>query len=140
ALVIEGAPGTGKTVVADFLTKLLRDLGSWDGEPLENESVLAGLFTAQNAETLVGLRIGVVVPQQSLRTSIQRVFAKTPGLGRVRVMSPFDVGKSDQPWDLLIVDEAHRLNQRANQTSAQKNREFREINEKLFGADDPSNT
>jgi len=140
ALVIEGAPGTGKTVVAVFLTKLLRDLASWDGEPLENESVLAGLFTAENAETLAGLRIGVVVPQQSLRTSIQRVFAKTPGLGRVSVMSPFDVGKSDQPWDLLIVDEAHRLNQRANQTSAQKNREFREINEKLFGADDPSKT
>ncbi|WP_110207298.1 DUF2075 domain-containing protein [Nocardioides daejeonensis] len=137
-LVIEGGPGTGKTVVAVFLTKLLADLGAWDGEQLENESVLAGLFTTENSATLRGLRVGVVVPQQSLRSSIQAVFARTPGLGGVRVMSPFDVGKSDQTWDLLIVDEAHRLNQRSNQTSAQKNREFKEINEKLFGFDDPS--
>ncbi|WP_235735341.1 DUF2075 domain-containing protein [Nocardioides alcanivorans] len=140
SLVIEGGPGTGKTVVAVFLTKLLRDLGAWDGEPLENESVLAGLFTTENTSTLADLDIGVVVPQQSLRKSIQAVFARTPGLGEVSVLSPFDVGKSDRTWDLLIVDEAHRLNQRANQTSAQKNREFREINEKLFGADDPSKT
>jgi uncharacterized protein len=56
------------------------------------------------------------------------------------VVSPFDVGKSHLTWDLLIVDEAHRLNQRANQTSAQKNREFHEINMKLFGTDDRSTT
>lgn len=136
-MVIEGEPGTGKTVVAIFLTKLLRDVGAWDGEAFESESYLASLFTPANTETLAGLRIGVVVPQQSLRKSIKAVFSRTPGLAESMVLSPFDVGKSVEPWDLLIVDEAHRLNQRANQTSAQKNSEFRQINEKLFGADDP---
>lgn len=140
SMVIEGGPGTGKTVVAIFLTKLLRDIGAWDGEPLESESYLTGLFTTANATTLSDLRIGLVVPQQSLRKSIQAVFARTPGLDASMVVSPFDVGKSNRPWDLLIVDEAHRLNQRANQTSAQKNREFHEINVKLFGVDDRSTT
>lgn len=140
SMVIEGGPGTGKTVVAIFLTKLLRDIGAWDGEPLESESYLTGLFTVANTTTLSGLRIGLVVPQQSLRKSIQAVFSQTPGLDARMVLSPFDVGKSDVEWDLLIVDEAHRLNQRANQTSAQKNREFHEINVKLFGTDDPATT
>lgn len=140
SMVIEGGPGTGKTVVAIFLTKLLRDIGAWDGEPLESESYITGLFTVANTTTLTGLRIGLVVPQQSLRKSIQAVFSQTPGLDARMVLSPFDVGKSDVEWDLLIVDEAHRLNQRANQTSAQKNREFHEINVKLFGTDDPATT
>jgi DUF2075 family protein len=140
AMVIEGGPGTGKTVVAIFLLKLLRDIGSWDGDQLESESYLTGFFTPENAETLAGLRIGLVVPQQSLRKSIQAVFARTPGLDAGMVVSPFDVGKGEETWDLLVVDEAHRLNQRANQTSAQKNREFREINVKLYGDDDPRRT
>lgn len=140
SMVIEGGPGTGKTVVAIFLTKLLRDIGAWDGEPLESETYLTGLFTAANTATLASLRIGLVVPQQSLRKSIQAVFSRTPGLDASMVLSPFDVGKSDLEWDLLIVDEAHRLNQRASQTSAQKNREFHEINVKLFGIDDPAAT
>lgn len=140
SMVIEGGPGTGKTVVAIFLVKLLRDIGAWDGEPLESESYLTGLFTRGNRDTLSGLRIGLVVPQQSLRKSIQAVFSRTPGLDASMVVSPFDVGKSDRPWDLLVVDECHRLNQRANQTSAQKNREFREINVDLFNADDVTKT
>lgn len=139
-MVIEGGPGTGKTVVAIFLVKLLRDIGSWDGEPLESESYLTGLFTHENRRTLAGLRIGLVVPQQSLRRSIKAVFAKTPALDASMVLSPFDVGKSETPWDLLIVDESHRLNQRANQTSALKNIEFHEINVKLFGSDEPTLT
>lgn len=140
SMVVEGGPGTGKTVVAIFLTKLLRDIGAWDGEPVESESYISGLFTAENKETLSTLRIGLVVPQQSLRKSIQAVFSRTPGLNAGMVLSPFDVGKSEAEWDLLIVDEAHRLNQRANQSSAQRNRDFSEINVKLFGADDPKAT
>ena len=87
SMVIEGGPGTGKTVVAIFLTKLLRDIGAWDGEPLESESYITGLFTVANTTTLTGLRIGLVVPQQSLRKSIQAVFSQTPGLDARMVLS-----------------------------------------------------
>ncbi|WP_206063267.1 DNA/RNA helicase domain-containing protein [Nocardioides sp. HDW12B] len=138
--VVEGDPGTGKTVVAVFLMKMLRDIGAWDGRPLESESLLEGLFTLENASRLAGLRIGLVVPQQSLRSSIRAVFRNTPGLDRDMVLSPFDVGQSDEPWDLLIVDEAHRLGQRSNQTSAVRNRDFVDINVKIFGQDSPAHT
>lgn len=84
ASVIEGHPGTGKTIVAIFLMKLLA--------------------------------------------------------GAAQVVTPFDVGESDDPWDVLIVDETHRLNQRANQSSGINNNRFTAINERLFGVDDPAKT
>jgi DUF2075 family protein len=70
-----------------------------------------------------------------LRKTISDVFAMTPGLSKSMVMSQFDVGVSDEYFDLIIVDEAHRLGRRANQSSAAQNLKFREINEKLFGQD-----
>ncbi|MDR7111431.1 DUF2075 family protein/predicted GIY-YIG superfamily endonuclease [Microbacterium trichothecenolyticum] len=141
ASVIEGQPGTGKTIVAIFLMKLLADIRDHaDAEEVEPESMFADFFVPGNREVLAGLRIGFVVPQQSLRESIKRVFKKTPKVTEAQILTPFDVGASDQPWDLLIVDETHRLNQRANQSSGINNKRFISINEKLFGADDPSKT
>ena len=57
-----------------------------------------------------------------------------------QVLTPFDVGVADTPWDILIVDETHRLNQRANQSSGVNNKRFTTINQKLFGSDDKSLT
>jgi DUF2075 family protein len=56
------------------------------------------------------------------------------------VLSPFDLSPSEEPYDLLIVDEAHRLSQRANQPSGPQNKKYREITEALFGKDDLSIT
>lgn len=141
ASVIEGQPGTGKTIIAIFLMKLLADIGDHDdAAEVEPDSMFADFFVPGNRELLAGLRVGFVVPQQSLRESIKRVFKKTPKLSEAQILTPFDVGASDQPWDLLIVDETHRLNQRANQSSGVNNARFITINEKLFGADDASKT
>lgn len=140
-LVVQGEPGTGKTVVAIYLMKLLADIAASkpEDEP-DADSVFADFFTDGHRQLLQGFRVGLVVPQQSLRTSIQRVFKRTPGLNPGQVLTPFQVGESDKQWDLLIVDEAHRLNQRANQPSGVQNRKFLDITLKLFGADDTSKT
>jgi DUF2075 family protein len=82
------------------------------------------------------LEIALVVPQQALRDTIAKVFDKTPGLSKDMVMTPREVVKSDKIYDLLIVDEAHRIKQRANQSAASMNTEFEQFNIKLFGADD----
>jgi DUF2075 family protein len=50
------------------------------------------------------------------------------------VVTPFQVGFGER-YDLLIVDEAHRLNHRANQPAGTQNRDFGSINERLFGVD-----
>ena len=140
-VVVQGLPGTGKTVVAIYLVKLLMDIAGHSPEdPLDHESIFSDFFTSGYVELLESLRIGIVVPQQSLRDSISKVFSQTPGLSKNLVLTPFDVGVSSEPFDLLIVDEAHRLNHRANQPAGALNKKFAEINEKLFGADDPELT
>jgi len=139
--VIEGHPGTGKTIVGIFLMKLLADIRDFDeADEVEPDSMFAEFFVTENRDLLTDLRIGLVVPQQSLRESIKRVFKKTPKLSPSQVLTPFDVGLADQKWDILIVDETHRLNQRANQSSGVNNRRFITANEKLFGWDDPTKT
>lgn len=140
-IVVQGNPGTGKTVVAIYLLKLLMDIKSHDPEDLlDVDSIFSDFFTPGHATMLKPLRVGIVVPQQSLRDSISRVFVLTPGLGKNLVLTPFQVGESSEPFDLLIVDEAHRLNQRANQPSGSLNKKFADINRKLFGSDDPQLT
>jgi DUF2075 family protein len=140
-VVVQGDPGTGKTIVGIFLMKLLRDIGA--GTPShknDSDSLFSDFFVDGYAQLLGGFRIGLVVPQQSLRASIRDVFRRTPALSPAMVLSPFDVGKSEEQYDLLIVDEAHRLSQRANQPAASLNKLFGEITTRLFGFDDPDRT
>jgi len=140
-LLIQGDPGTGKTIVAIYLIKLLRDVSAVSSSgQLERESVFADFFTEETSALLQGLEIALVVPKQSLRTTLQAVFKQTPGLSKSMVMMPFEVGESEKTFDILIVDEAHRLGQRANQPSAMQNKKFKDINLKLFGSDDSSKT
>lgn len=135
-VIIQGDPGTGKTIVAIYLIKLLRDIATISGdELLEEDSIFSEYFTEENRALLSGLKLALVVPQQSLRATLQRVFKQTPGLSKDMVLTPFEAGASDEPYDLLIVDEAHRLGQRANQSSASLNKKFSEVNFKLFGGD-----
>ena len=137
-ILIQGDPGTGKTVVAIYLLKLLMDIRDAElTEPTDGDTMFSEFFVAGYPELLAGFRVGLVIPQQSLRKSVAKVFKKTPGLDEDMVLSPFDVGESELPYDLLVVDETHRLNQRANQSSGVRNKQFRQINERLFGADDP---
>jgi DUF2075 family protein len=76
-----------------------------------------------------------VIPQQSLRSSIERVFRRISGLERIKVLNPFTVGDGLQDFYILIVDEAHRLNRLAPQAHPTLNNRFREINAALYGGD-----
>jgi uncharacterized protein len=135
-MVVRGDPGTGKTIVAVYIMKLLIDIAnSTPDDVLDIDSRFVDFFQAGYRETFTGLRVGLVIPQQSLRRTIEKVFTRTPGLHKSMVLGPFQVGKSLEKFDLLIVDETHRLGQRSNQPSAALNRQFKEINIALFGDD-----
>lgn len=140
--VVEGGPGTGKTIVAIYLMKLLADIrDASDSELIDGESMFSELFLGENRDWLSTLRnCALVIPQQSLRTSLKKVFHKTPGLSKDMVMSPFDMVKTNSKFDLVIVDEAHRLQRRANQSSATLNKDFAAANIRMFGSDDKSRT
>ena len=140
-IVIQGGPGTGKTIVAVYLMKLIRDIATaTEGELLEIDSLFSDYFQTGYREVFETWKIGLVIPQQSLRRTIQNVFKSIPGLDKSMVLSPFEVGKSREKFDLLIVDEAHRLKLRSNMPSAAQNIDFREINERLFGSDPDDKT
>lgn len=140
-LVVQGGPGTGKTIIAIFLMKLLADIAAYqDGDEIEQDSLFADYFLRGNRELLASLRMALVIPQQSLRKSVQRVFGKTSRLDPKAVLSPFQLAESKNEFNLVFVDEAHRLGQRANQASGVQNKKFTHINEQLFGNDDPGHT
>ena len=85
--IVNGGPGTGKTVLATYLVKALKD-----------------------DEKTSHLKVGLVVPMTSLRKSLKDVFGRVPGLSAKMVLGPSEVAKQD--YDVLIVDEAHRLRRR----------------------------
>jgi DUF2075 family protein/predicted GIY-YIG superfamily endonuclease len=139
--VVEGEPGTGKTIVAIYLIKLIRDIALFDeNDPFDSDNLFSDFFQSGFKEVFADLRIGLVIPQISLRRTVSKVFSRTPGLDPNMVLDPFEVGESDEIYDLLIVDESHRLQQRANQAAAERNIKYAAINQKLFGTDDKSKT
>jgi DUF2075 family protein/DNA replication protein DnaC len=88
-IVVNGMPGSGKTIVAVYLMKYLAD-----------------------SENMADKEIGFVVPQTSLRKTMKAVFKSIYGLSPSQVLSPSDVTK--KKYDILLVDEAHRLHQYKN--------------------------
>lgn len=79
-IVVRGPPGTGKTIVGIFLMKLIADLGAPQSDPEgESESPLSALFSLDTRTAYSALNVGFVIPQQSLRRSVQEVFRRTRG-------------------------------------------------------------
>lgn len=136
-IVVEGDPGTGKTIIAIYLMKLIQDIANLiDDSLVDEDSIFAEYLTRENSELLIDYKVGLVIPQQALRTTLSNVFSKTPGLTKKMIVKPFSVGSSSDKWDLLIIDEAHRLSMRANQAFPTLNTLYVDINKKLFGKDD----
>lgn len=141
--VVSGGPGTGKTIFALVLAKYLSDLSEAADLQLEDDFRDTQFGLLANREQRTALRnfsIGLVIPQQALRKTIAKVVRRTTGLKSVDVLSPFDVGKLDKIYDVLIVDESHRLKRRGNSPSGTLNLQWTQINKKLFRKDDPEKT
>lgn len=133
--IIQGGAGTGKTILAVYLIKLIADYSS--ERPITTEEDALPLT---QAATKRPLRIGIVIPQSSLRQTIKRVFKSVDGLSNKMVLSPFDVPKivlnENTKYDLLIVDEAHRLNRFSTQANGSVFKMYRDNNRALYGEAD----
>jgi DUF2075 family protein/nucleoside-triphosphatase THEP1 len=140
-IVVQGEPGTGKTIVAIYLMKLLADIAARGGEEdLDKDSYFYEFFTPELKDILSTWKIAIVIPQQALRATIQNAFKSIPGLSAKMVMTPWEVASSKESYDLLIVDEVHRLKMRANMNTPQLNSKFKSNNISLFGKDDKKYT
>ena len=98
-IVVEGMPGTVKTILAIYLLKMLKD------DPVYKN-----------------LNIRIVEPVTSLRNTLRHALKGVSGLSQDDIIAPADVAKSEyrcgkdftKPFDIVLVDEAHRLKRRVN--------------------------
>ena len=114
-IIVTGGAGTGKTILAIYLMKLFADINSKGAaEPDADDYLDEDIEVVYAAERIGGInKIGIVFPQKSLRTSLKDVFSGIKSLDPSMVLDTTDVVKNyketGKKYDLLIVDEAHRL-------------------------------
>jgi DUF2075 family protein len=127
SIFVNGSAGTGKTILAIYLIKILSTINKdgLDGIDIEDE------LLRQQLEVIAGniqnkMKIGFVVPMTSLRTTLRNVFRSIHGLSGSMVIGPTDVVKDN--YDLIIIDEAHRLTRRKSIMGYQS---FDNVNKKL---------
>ncbi|GAA4317228.1 DNA/RNA helicase domain-containing protein [Compostibacter hankyongensis] len=115
-IVLEGGAGTGKTVLALFLFKLLHTpleefnfatFGEYEEKILDLTRAVKGKYPDP--------QMALVVPMTSFRATLTRVFKNVKGLKPSMVVGPSDIAKKH--FDIIIVDEAHRLRWRKSLTN-----------------------
>lgn len=129
SVFVKGSAGTGKTILAIFLIKLLvteiDNLFDYDESENPDEINLVAALKQKYPKPKVAL----VVPMTSLRNTLKTVFKKIGGLKADMVIGPNGLAK--ETYDIVLVDEAHRLKRRVNLTGYGA---FDSANEKLgFG-------
>jgi DUF2075 family protein/SOS-response transcriptional repressor LexA len=116
SIVIEGGAGTGKTILSVFIFKLLNsseedfDFKAFDAEASELISL-----TRQLKLKYPNPSLALVVPMSSFRHTLKRVFKNIKGLKASMVVGPNDLTRGK--FDIILVDEAHRLRRRVNLTN-----------------------
>lgn len=111
--LIEGGAGTGKTVLAIFLFKILSgELGDLQFKEFGDYEQKFVDLAQQIKKRFPDPKIALIVPMSSFRKTLQKVFKGIKGLSPKMVIGPAEVTK--QNYDIVLVDEAHRLRKRVN--------------------------
>lgn len=112
-IFVSGVAGTGKSVLATYLMKLMHSSDD-DLEPRsdETEHIREIELIKSFKKKYNNPKVGLVIPMTSLRQTLSKVFKSVEGLSAKMVLSPVDVSK--EKFDILLVDEAHRLAKRKN--------------------------
>ena len=115
SIFVSGSAGTGKTILATYLMKLLHsDVSNNDDFELKEDDIYEISLIREFQKKHPRAKIGFVIAMTPLRETIKKVFSNVPGLHKKMVMSPSETFQLGIKYDLLIVDEAHRLRQYRN--------------------------
>lgn len=123
--LINGCAGTGKTVLAISIINSLINAINYEQD---NDEIFIEEDDAKKASTLLDIKdfilkerngkpfkTGFVFPMSGIRKTISKVFKQCGnGLETSMVIGPNDVLKED--YDILFIDESHRLSRRKNLT------------------------
>jgi DUF2075 family protein/predicted GIY-YIG superfamily endonuclease len=111
--LIKGGAGTGKSILAIFLFKLLKtNLSDFNYADFDEEDEELFNLLQEVKDKYGDLNMALVIPMASFRKTIANVFKNIKGLSPKMVIGPSEITK--QKYDLLIVDEGHRLRRRVN--------------------------
>lgn len=115
-IFVEGGAGTGKTILAVYIMKLLKTNIMDHHLDEEDETYSSELATISKLKKRYpDPKVALVVPMTSLRKTLKKVFSNVKGLKGSMVIGPSEAAKNE--YDVLIVDEAHRLRKRKNITN-----------------------
>lgn len=112
-IIVEGGAGTGKSILAIYLFKLLNSneedfiLKELDEFEVEFLNILHKL-----KEKYPNPKMALVVPMDSFRTTLKKAFRNIKGLTASMVIGPAEVSRNK--YDIIVVDESHRLRKRVN--------------------------
>lgn len=90
-ICVQGMPGTGKTILAIYLIKMLRDNEKYKDKVIK-----------------------LIEPVTSLRNTLKSALKGISGIKPSDIIGPSDVAKFNDDIDILLVDEAHKLKCRRN--------------------------
>ncbi|OAD17882.1 DNA/RNA helicase domain-containing protein [Achromobacter insolitus] len=112
-VVVQGGAGTGKSVLAIFLFKLIQsDLDELDLREFSDEEKEVRDLLRQIKQSIPQPRMALVVPMSSFRSTLKKAFRNVSGLRPDMVISPSELTK--RHYDIVLVDESHRLRKRVN--------------------------
>lgn len=115
-IFIEGGAGTGKTILSVYLFKLLyTDFAYLNFKEFGDEEIAFLELIRQLKNKFPNPKCALVVPMSSFRKTMKKVFQNVKGLSSKMVIAPSDVAKEN--FDLIVVDESHRLRRRVNLTN-----------------------
>jgi DUF2075 family protein/predicted GIY-YIG superfamily endonuclease len=111
ANIVEGGAGTGKTILAVFLFKLLKsDIEDFDFKEFEEDEEAFVKTVLELKMKYPDPNIKLVVPMASFRGTLKKVFKNVKGLHENMVIGPAEISKGK--FDIVLVDESHRLRRR----------------------------
>lgn len=115
--LVEGCAGTGKTVLAISIINSILLAARLDEFALtEDEQNSPKIIALKRLKKILTgreeLKIGLIFPMTGIRKTIKKVFKDSSGLKAKMVIGPHALKK--EKYDVLIVDEAHRLKRNLN--------------------------
>lgn len=120
-VVVNGGAGTGKSLIAMYFINIIANIlsNNYDftnsDDFCDDESFFNRSDLIKSVKTYGNYKIGFVVAVPSFKQTVKKVFSSIRDLRKIDVISPSEASRGD--YDVLIVDEAHRLKRRNRLTN-----------------------
>lgn len=120
-VIVNGGAGTGKSLIAIYFLNMIANILNNDYDfsdtehYIDDESFLNRADLIKAIKTYGNDKIGFVIAVPSFRDTVKKVFKSIKELRHIHVISPSEASRGD--YDVLIVDEAHRLKRRHKLTN-----------------------